>query len=240
MIKNICLGIVLVFMFNSCSKEVGLSGFLLSDYLEFNSIADDVIACAASDVKKQKIEVYFFPEINTTDYRLYLLDDQGIDKMDFSNYEYQFVDSNISIGNKLRSFKLDATQKETWAIVTFTQENKISYSTPINLKHKTSPTLYENHVEVDREILSFTWGDLVGADGVKNAIFFEVINDDENNLISGTYTLDNSYIYLDHANVVLTITPNNNQKLDKYKTYEFIVMGVGKDNWVNFISNKTF
>lgn len=241
-VKTILTLFITLSLVTSCSSdEEMITSIILSDYLETkNSIPDDVIACAASSKNKETIFVYFFPETNTSEYRLYLLPNSEIKKTEFDKYELQSKDSEIAVANTIRAFELENSQEEVWAIVSFEKENEIHYSNPINLKHKTSATIYDSDVMVDTSDIEFTWKNTLGVDETENAIYFEIINDENNDLISGTYTYENNYTYLDNSNVVLTITPENMQQLETNTNYSFIVMGVSEDNWVNFISDVNF
>lgn len=216
---------------------------IFSEYLKTKkSIAEEVIACAASSKNKEQILVYFFPETNTSSYKLYLLTNLEHPKTDFKHYALQAQTSKITVANTLRSFQVDAITSETWAIVSFEKNNEIHYSNPINLKHQKSPTIYHSNITItiDTDKLHFTWPNMPGNDTTENAIFFEIVTTENNQLISGTYTTENNYTYLDNSNVVLTITPNNTQKLNSNTNYGFAVMGVSEDNWVNFIAEKDF
>jgi len=63
----------------------------------------------------------------------------------------------------------------------------------------------------------------------------------DNNLISGTYTIEKTFTFYDLSNVVFNITdPNSNPTLEANQTYKFILMGVSEDNWINFFLEKEF
>ena len=83
----------------------------------------------------------------------------------------------------------------------------------------------------------FVWEDNAVGD---NAIYFQVISDDQNNLISGTYTYDNYFQFYDLENVVLNITTQTPQPLTLNQEYNFTLMDVSEDNWVNWVVLKTF
>ena len=73
----------------------------------------------------------------------------------------------------------------------------------------------------------------------ENVIYFQVISDTDNNLISGTYTIEKNFTFYDLDNVVFNITdPNANPTLEPNKTYNFTLMGVSEDNWVNLFMEK--
>lgn len=236
--KRLLLVLILSITFVGCSNDE-IANEHLAQYLQSkNSKAESVIACAANN--NNDLHIFFFPRFQTSNYRLYV-SNQPTNKTNFSKYKRIELNSEIAIANTIRAFKLNTLhQVETWAIVTFEENNTINYSNPIRLKHNTSPTIYNASVDINTDLLQFSWTNTLGKDNTPNAIFFRVLEDANQNLIAGTYSLENTYTYLDTTNEVLTITPNNVKQLEKNTLYQFSVMGVSKDNWVNFISQKTF
>ena len=84
----------------------------------------------------------------------------------------------------------------------------------------------------------FTWQD--GAI-VENVIYFQVIQDDRGDLLSGTYTFDKHFKFYDLSNVVLNIRDLQPAPvLEEGRSYKFIMMGVSEDNWVNLVMEKDF
>jgi len=74
-----------------------------------------------------------------------------------------------------------------------------------------------------------------------NIIFFHVISDQNGQAISGTYTRDLTFQFYDLSNVVLNVThPDTNPILLPNDNYQFTLMGVSEDNWVNLIIQKDF
>ena len=73
-----------------------------------------------------------------------------------------------------------------------------------------------------------------------NAIYFQVISDAEDNLISGTYTTESQFQYYNTSNVVLNITQGVPPALVSNATYNFTLMDVSLDNWVNLVVQKPF
>lgn len=242
--KNTILYIlsIIVLAFNTSCNNDDPTPTNLKSYLNSKSNKiDDVIACAASSEDEKQTLVYFYPRPNTSNFRLYLANSSEILKTDTENYTLQNIEDKSAIGNTLRVFTINSEQQQVWAIVSFEENNQISYSNPINLKHISSPTIYNDDIIITKnENPSFEWENILGKDNTTNAIFFEVINNNQNQLISGTYTLEPKYEYLNNQNVVLIITPENTTKLNPSEDYEFLVLGVSEDNWVNFISTTSF
>ena len=84
---------------------------------------------------------------------------------------------------------------------------------------------------------NFSWEDGSYSD---TKIYFQVVSDDENNLISGTYTFESMFQFYDLENVVLNITKGTPDMLERSADYNFTLMGVSEDNWVNLFSQKSF
>lgn len=83
----------------------------------------------------------------------------------------------------------------------------------------------------------FSWG----TDPGDNVIFFELLTDASGNVVSGTYTTEPSFRYYDLSNVVLNVSPGTPPaSLTTSNSYRMTVMGVGSNNWVNFIRDVAF
>jgi hypothetical protein len=84
----------------------------------------------------------------------------------------------------------------------------------------------------------FTW---VDSTSINNAIYFQVVSDANDNLISGTYTYDKHWDFYDLNNVILNIRDVNPiPSLTNTTNYNFTLMGVSVDNWVNIAGSKGF
>ena len=113
-------------------------------------------------------------------------------------------------------------------------------SNPIRLKHQTKPTEWSTSVMVD--FTQTTSPKLSWQDGIykENAIYFQVISDLNNTLLSGTYTYDTWFQYYVLDNVVLNVTREKPPILEIGTDYYFTMMGVSLDNWVNLVLLKQF
>lgn len=129
---------------------------------------------------------------------------------------------------------------EVFSIVTFQTPGKFHKSNPIRLKQASKPTEYHMNVMIDDSqslMPTFTWSDGVIAE---NAIYFQVLSDESNEFISGTYTFDLWFQYYKLSNVVLNINRNMPQALILQNEYNFSMLAVSLDNWVNLIIEKPF
>ena len=114
-------------------------------------------------------------------------------------------------------------------------------SNPIRLKNVNEPTTWTDEVTVEfpeTVMPQFTWSDF----GEDNDIYFEVISESEDEtFLSGTYTNDTFFKYLDNANVVLDINEDETpEDLVEDTEYLFTMMAVSEDNWVNTVIEETF
>ncbi|MBA6156903.1 hypothetical protein H3Z83_10280 [Tenacibaculum sp. S7007] len=129
--------------------------------------------------------------------------------------------------------------EDVWCIVTYKSSGKFHKSNPIRLKSQSKPTEWTDKVTIDEsESLTpkFLWDDGIVKE---NRIYFQVITDADNNLLSGTYTYDKWFQYYKLSNVVLNITRETPPNLIKENNYDFTMMGVSEDNWVNLVIQKT-
>ena len=84
----------------------------------------------------------------------------------------------------------------------------------------------------------FSWEDGIIDESV---IYFQIISDEANNFISGTYTFEKEFTFYDLSNVVLNITDTTSTPtLEPNQDYKFTMMGVSEDNWVNLFIEKEF
>ncbi|NMH87285.1 hypothetical protein [Flavivirga algicola] len=198
-----------------------------------------VIACAASDGVNNDILTFYYPETGATDIRFYQTNDVNVDHSNFSNYSRTLLNSSPFFNGYLGKFT-QAFDNEKWVIVTFELEGEIKISNPIRTKQISKPTIWMDDVDIDQNesgMPHFTWIDDVVGD---NAIYFQVISDAQNNLLSGTYTFENHFQYYNIDNVVLNITTQTPPDLTLNANYNFTLMDVSEDNWVNLVINKKF
>jgi len=212
-----------------------LENFLVDETVEI----DNVIACAANSAEAGYVDVFFYPRTNATDFRLFETNDLTVNKNDFSSYTEHIFPIHDVFNGYLKRFQADAEQ-EKWVIIAFRENGKIHISNPIRLKHKTKPTEVKNTVTVDKttpNMPTFSWQDGIYDD---TAIYFQVITDANNNLLSGTYTYEKMFQYYNLDNVVLNVTRDTPPSLIDNTNYGFTLMAVSEDNWVNLLASFNF
>ena len=228
-------------VFISCSdnddiqSEENLASYLSSKVVEHGA----VIACAGSDLNSDNILVFYYPENGASNIKLYQLNDVAIDNNNYAEY------SRLEI-NRLPVFngyleKVNVTSKnEKWIIVTFELNNEIKVSNPIRTKQIVKSTVWTEDINIDQQQIGmpvFSWIDNQYQD---NAIYFQVVSSIDNDLLSGTYTYENQFQYYNTSNVVLNITLETPPILTVGKFYNFTLMDVSEDNWINSVIQKNF
>ncbi len=227
----------------SCTKdndddiEQNLESYTLSKPIETGA----VIACAASEKDTGDVLTFFYPEEGATNIRFYEIENELQDHEDYSNYKRIFIKSEPFFNGHLRKFTQASSSKEKWVIITFELDNEIKISNPIRIKHQTRPTVWTDEVTINQATPSmpvFSWQDNAAGD---NAIYFQVISDAQNNLLSGTYTYESMFQYYNTNNVVLNVTTQlPPPSLISGNDYNFTLMDVSLDNWVNLVIIKSF
>jgi len=224
----------------SCTDSDDNLVLTLLSYLETGTYTNGaVIACAASDQNTNKLLTFYYPETGATNIRLYQTNNADINPNDFSNYQQVFVENEPFFNGYLGKF-VQSVVNEKWSIVTFELDGDIKISNPIRSKQITKPTVWTDAVTIDQSqsgMPKFVWENNAVGD---NAIYFQVLSNSANDLISGTYTYDNYFQFYNTDNVVLNITSEIPSSLILDEEYNFTLMDVSEDNWVNWVVLKTF
>lgn len=232
---------IIALLILSCSTDAEniLAPTLDSTLASKEVVLDNVIACAASNADDDFISVFFYPRPSTTNFRYFETEDATFDKNDFDNYiPVEFPIRDVFNGF-LKKFEVSSVD-EKWAIVAFDEAGKTHLSNPIRLKQNTKPTEYISRnvvVEASTNMPNFVW-----QEGKYNdtKIYFHVVSDAVNNLLSGTYTFERNFQYYNLDNVVLNVTQRTPPILKSGAAYNFTLLGVSEDNWVNLFSEIPF
>lgn len=232
--------LVFVLILLSCSDSDDNIEQTLAMYASSNTIETGaVIACAASDKETGNVLTFYYPEEGATNIRFYQTENAEMNHEDYSNYIHVFVNSEPFFNGYLGKFT-QSSSNEKWVIVTFELDGEIKISNPIRIKHLTKPTVWTDDVTVNQSISEmpiFSWDpDAVG----DNAIYFQVVSDTQDNLLSGTYTYESSFQYYNTNNVVLNVTTQTPPDLIVGNDYNFTLMDVSLDNWVNLVITESF
>ena len=233
--------LICCFLLLSCFNDTDdvLTGTLSSYTKGVNIELGAVIACASSDEITNEILTFYYPEAGAKNVRFYETSSIEVNPNEFLNYKQIFLESEPFFNGYLGKFT-QASATEKWIIITFELNDEIKISNPIRTKQITKPTIWTNDVLIstlDPLMPNFSWEDNPFGD---NAIYFQIISDIQNNLLSGTYTLENNFQYYNTNNVVLNITTQNPPALITKTKYNFTLMDVSEDNWVNWVVQKSF
>ena len=240
--------LVLTLTFFSCQKNEELQENILADYIELNSSLEvaDLIACAGGKEggliggATEPTDVFFYPIIGATDFR-YFEAENIADSLDFSKYIAKDLSSEPIFNGYLWKFNNVSFTGERMGVVTYKTPGKLHTCTPIRQKTTTKPT--EVNPELGQVLSNGTAPTFTWKDGLikESVIYFQVISDEDNKFISGTYTIEKQFTFYDLENVVLNITdPTSLPTLAPNKKYKFTMMGVSEDNWVNLLIEKEF
>ena len=169
--------------------------------------------------------------------RYYETESLIVDETDFTNYRRKDLSNTAIYGDKLNRFSR-TNSSESWAIITYIIDNVFYKSAPIKLQNKTKSTEWLTEVEIT-ELQSllpkFTWTD---GTTTENDTYLQIVLDAENTFLSGTFTTAKTFQYgVDVISELNTETPPD---LILGDNYNFTLMGISNDNWVNLVIQKSF
>lgn len=248
--KSLLAFIIISLLIMGCGTDGEPVDDSLSAYLNDSGLTrvNELIACASGGQSEvfasstHPIAVFFLPEGNATNFQYFETDDLTADNTDFSAYHEVSLNDVPVFGGFLRYFEREPITTERWSIVTYVDGGNVHYSNPIRLKFPEKPTEFNPSLLSfnQSETLSprFTWEDGRVAE---NAIYFHAITDSNGDLLSGTYTFDKTWQFYDLSNVVLNVrdvTPA--PALFPNEQYQYNMLAVSLDNWVNLIIQHNF
>lgn len=235
--------IFLCFLFVvSCSsdKEEPILNTTLSSELDGReAVLGNVIACAASNEDPSVVSIFLYPRENVSNISFYETTSVEVDENNFSQYTKGDSELIDVFNGYLLKYEVSSTH-EKWVIVSFEEDGKIHLSNPIRLKQNSKPTEYlPQNVGIDNmeNMPIFSWEDGAFDDTV---IYFQVISDENGELLSGTYTIEQMFQYYKLENVVLNITLETPPLLESGQPYNFSLLAVSEDNWVNLFVETEF
>lgn len=228
-----------------CVNVMSLETVLAEFGSEFQ--ANSLVACAAGghtvNGEAAPLSMFYYPLEGASDFRYYVL--QGsTDTNDLLQYIQVEAEEQREelFGGFLQRFILEDAENDFWARVSYRVGDSLYYCKAVHVRVNDQPSEYlpENaSINLDdptHPIITFEDGT---ADD--NIIYFHVISDENKNAISGTYTTEKTWQFYDLSNVVFNVTPTDwNPELQPGETYNYTLMGVTADNWVNLIAEKTF
>ncbi|MEM9075760.1 MAG: hypothetical protein AAGC43_01930 [Bacteroidota bacterium] len=235
------LGFVLISCSSDGDVEIDLDETRLDSFLSGRElVVDNVIACAASNRNPEVVSVFLYPRPGVSNIRYYETQNAEVDKDDFSQYTQRELPLIDVFNGYLLKYEV-LPDEEKWVIVSFEEAGAVHISNPIRLKQLSKPTEYlSENVMTDFSMGTmpeFTWQDGVFTD---SRIYFHVITNAANDFLSGTYTFERRFQYYKLDNVVLNITEETPPDLLPETSYNFNLLAVSEDNWVNLFSEIPF
>ena len=243
------LVIISCLLFSTCRKdETPLS---LQQFISENPTLtpfNELIACAAGgqsgflEDENAPLNMFIYPLPNATNFKYYETQSSSDDPSDLSLFFEKDIDDIPVFNGFLRRYPIPPPEQDVWGRVSFIANDTLWYCKPVRYRTLEKPTQYSPElctVDLSESLQpTFTWQDESPND---NIIYFQIVSDENGNALSGTYTTERSFQFYELDNVVLNVTPpNTTPTLEVGKTYDFTLMGVSSENWVNVIMDKRF
>ncbi|QNM85547.1 hypothetical protein H9W90_00015 [Polaribacter pectinis] len=214
----------------------------LEEYVAANStsVQEEIIAFGASANGSTSFSyIYYYPIEGATEVRYYETENATVNGNDLSNYRRVFLSTAEVFGDKMSRFSR-TNSEDSWAIVTYLSDGKFHKSNPIRLKNQSKSTEWLREATIDfTESLKpkFSW-----ADGqiLENTNYFQVVTNAEDTFLSGTFTEVKEFQYGETTNVTSTINTTTPPVLILNTDYNFTLIGLSDDNWVNLVIQKSF
>ena len=241
--NTIFFSLLLVLFLIGCEKtETEVSFENLQELMQHHNYneADEVIACAGNNRDSDSVSVFFYPEEGAANFR-YFEASVDLDGNVYSNYNEIDLHHELLLNRYLMAFRRGG-DTEAWGIVTFMLNGKLHASNPIRFKQLHKKTEYNDSL-LTIDFTNATSPKFVWEDGQikENEIFYEIVMDKNQEVLSATYTYDKEYRYYDVSNVVLNLTnPSPPKEIENGEEYMVAIMGVSIDNWINLFIEKPF
>ena len=239
-------------LFISCSKnqtDIVLTPVNTLDYYvkENSELERDIlIACAASEMPGNldfDVSLFYYPVEGAYGFTYFESENGDIDPNDFTEYIKKGTETPLPVFNGyLMRYPFQFEDKEPWSTMTYKSDGKLHVCDPIKMKQDSKPTIYAPEL-INIDLTSpteplFSWEADTDPETV---IYFQVVSDTLGNLISGTYTYEKHWQFYDLSNVVLNIHDvSPPPELSPNTKYNFMLMAVSEDNWVNLAGEKEF
>lgn len=230
-------------------------GQSLHSFIQVNNLTeqpDSLIACAFSGDHAflpqglgADVRILAYSYFEEGEFLYFHSTDRVAASSDLEHYTYR---SALDTRNVARDFfeVLPMAQPPTGTfermIVARVIEDKIYLSNTIFIKGVDELTAsFPGGLAIENEpqgIPRFTWPESPG----DNVIYFQLLTDGNDQVISGTYTVEPEFTYYQTDNVVLNVSPGvpPTSLPATNGPYRMTVMGVGANNWVNFIRDVEF
>lgn len=233
-------------------KELGsnIASYGLKAYMDSKAYMStgNVIACAGGNSSsafmadsENPISVFFYVDEGATNFQYFETNSINVDENDYNNYFPKAYEVTNMFNGVMRKFVHPLVSNERWGIVTYETDGMVHICDPIRIKAVVAPTedispivtIIESGVNPE-----FDW---MFENEPENDIYFSVVSDQEENMVSGVYTHDKSWTFYNLSNVVLNVTPGSEApSLSPNMEYNYTMMGVSEDNWIHTFASRTF
>ncbi len=134
--------LLVLFFLLSCSTDKISDQNILDAYVASNEIVlDNVIACAASNEKDDRVSIFLYPRSRANNINYFETTNDLVDKNDLSKYTLGNSQLTNVFNGYLKKFEIESIQ-DKWVIVPFEEDGKTHLSNPIHLKLQSKPTAY--------------------------------------------------------------------------------------------------
>lgn len=233
--------------FYNCNKASESPSTLLEviDQGNYIDTTNFLIACAAGGElptflnSTDLVNVFFYPKLYSTDFQYYELNGTTGDKENLNLYEKVNINCEPILNGFMKRYVINSSV-EKWCRVSYESNDTLWFSKPILIQPSTVPTSDGSNLLTitENENPTFFWED---TNQNQNAIYFQVVVDASNRVLSATYTRDAFFTYNDWSNVLLNVSPLGAPfPLNENDIHRIIIMGVDSDNWVRTLFSGTF
>ena len=149
------------------------------------------------------------------------------------------IQPSLMIDSKIKKYNHTFLRDE-WIIMTYIIEDKIKVSSPIRVNNLFQRTEYLEDISIDQNesgTANFDWT-IQSYD--TNAFFFEIMKNNSSDVLSLTFTNESNFQYFNLENVTLNLSETSPPQLELGSDYEFTVLDIGLDNWINSIYQQSF
>lgn len=138
--------LLVLFFLLSCSTEISDQN-ILDAYVASNEIVlDNVIACAASNEKDDRVSIFLYPGSRANNINYFETTNDLVDKNDLSKYTLGNSQLTNVFNGYLKKFEIESIQ-DKWVIVPFEEDGKNTFikSNPFKTTIKTNSVFTGKH-----------------------------------------------------------------------------------------------
>jgi hypothetical protein len=249
--KQLLIIALAVFSLYACKKELSsnIASYGLKAYMDSKAHmpTGNLIACAGGNSSSfmgdanNPISVFFYVEEGAENFQYFETNSINVDENDFNNYFPKDYEMTVLFKGIMRKFNHPSVDSERWGIVTYEKDGAVHLCDPIRIKAAVAPTEDISPIVTIIESGVNTEFDWMFENEPNNEIYFSIVSDQDDNLLSGVYTYEKNWTFYNLSNVVLNVTPGTvAPSLMPDSDYNYTMMGVSGDNWIHTIALRSF